>query len=61
MTTKSRSEQALRKEPEATRLDLEPTKHYKKVVKLRLVHNDVAEACACRCVSHCSCDCDRVW
>lgn len=31
----------------------------KRVRYLRLVHNDTTEMCACRCIGHCSCDCDR--
>jgi hypothetical protein len=61
MTSKSRAQALQDRKPDATRVSLPPHRKYKKVVKLRLVHNDVTEACACRCISHCSCDCDRTW
>lgn len=28
-------------------------------VTIDLEYNDCIEACGCRCVNHCSCDCDR--
>lgn len=34
-------------------------KGIKKVHHLKLVHNDNTEMCGCRCIGHCSCDCDR--
>lgn len=31
-----------------------------KVVEIDVEPNNPTEACSCRCVGHCSCDCDRV-
>jgi len=30
------------------------------IVDLNLKPNNAIEGCGCHCVSHCSCDCDRV-
>jgi len=33
--------------------------HVLKTYKIELVYNDLTEACSCRCIHHCGCDCDR--